>query len=159
MKRPNSPEQHQRETAVTAWVPVLAAVGIMLTGALSTLAVLEMDVFRPAVGDLVVFRPGSQDDDAWQVEVPATDVVSPVVTAGHCTLNPNVMATDGGSLVVEGRQNSTPPLYRLHWAGRRTAQGAADCGAQADVTISRVDLQKLANAAGGFGVGDKGVVR
>jgi hypothetical protein len=25
--------------------------------------------------------------------------------------------------------------------------------------VTRVDLQKLANAAGGFGIGDKGVVR
>jgi hypothetical protein len=159
MKRPNTPEQHQGETSVTAWVPVLAAVGIMLTGALSTLAVLEMDMFRPAVGDVVVFRPGSQDDDAWQVEVPATNVVSPLAPAGRCTLNPNVMATDGGSLVVEQRQDSTPPLYRLHWAGRHTADGAADCGTRADMTVTRVDLQKLANAAGGFGIGDKGVVR
>jgi hypothetical protein len=100
-----------------------------------------------------VFRPGSQDNDTWQLDVPATRITG---SAG-CILNPNVMAADGGSLVVESRQETSPPLYGLHWAGGHTANGAADCGQAADVTVTRVDLQKLANSAGGFGIGNKGV--
>jgi len=34
-----------------------------------------------------------------------------------------------------------------------------NCGAAANILVSRTDLQRLANAAGGFGVGDKGIVR
>jgi hypothetical protein len=159
MKQHNSGHRGEHNTPLTAWAPVMAAVAIMVTGCLSTLMALELDAFRPKVGDVVVFRSGSQDSDAWQLDVPATDVSSPVAAAGHCTLNPNVMATDGGSLVVEARQETSPPLYRLHWAGGHTANGAGDCGDAADLTVTRVDLQKLANSAGGFGIGDKGVTR
>jgi hypothetical protein len=159
MKRQNSEHRDEQNTSMTAWAPVLAAVAIMVTGCLSTLMALELDAFRPKVGDVVVFRPGSQDTDTWQVDVPATEVVSPTVSTGRCTLNPNVMATEGGSLVVEARRETSPPLYRLHWAGGHTAGGAADCGDAADVTVTRVDLQKLANSAGGFGIGNKGFVR
>jgi hypothetical protein len=69
------------------------------------------------------------------------------------------MATDGGSLVVEARQDTSPPVYRLHWAGQQTDAGATDCGKAADFSVTRTDLQKLANAAGGFGVGNKGIAR
>ena len=31
-------------------------------------------------------------------------------------------------------------------------KGSGDCGANADLTLDRYDLQRLANAAGGFGV-------
>jgi hypothetical protein len=153
MKQQNSGHRGERGTPLTAWAPVLAAVAIMVTGCLSTLMALELDAFRPKVGDVVVFRPGSQDNDTWQLDVPATRITG---SAG-CILNPNVMAADGGSLVVESRQETSPPLYGLHWAGGHTANGAADCGQAADVTVTRVDLQKLANSAGGFGIGNKGV--
>jgi hypothetical protein len=159
MKEQNSGHRGEHNAPLTAWAPVMAAVAIMVTGCLSTLMALELDAFRPKVGDVVVFRPGSQDSDAWQLDVPATEVTSPIVTTGRCTLNPNVMATDGGSLVVEARQETSPALYRLHWAGGHTATGPVDCGDAADLTVTRVDLQKLANAAGGFGIGDKGVTR
>jgi hypothetical protein len=65
------------------------------------------------------------------------------------------MAQGGGSLVVEARRMSSPPLYRVHWAGLRTSDGSGDCGSAADLVLSRSDLQKLANAAGGFGAGPK----
>jgi hypothetical protein len=126
---------------------------------MSTLMALELDSLRPGVGDVVVFRPATQDSDAWQMDVPATNVVSKAVTNGTCTLNPNVMAVDGGSLIVESRQDSSPPQYRLHWAGEHTADGASDCGRSAELTLSRVDLQKLANAAGGFGIDNNGLLR
>jgi hypothetical protein len=106
-----------------------------------------------------VFRPGSQDTDAWQLDVPATDVVRLGGSAKTCMLNPDVMAADGGSLVVEARRETSPPLYRLHWAGGRTDNSPADCGTSAELTVTRVDLQKLANSAGGFGVGDHDIGR
>jgi hypothetical protein len=132
--------------------------GIMLTGFLGTLMVLQLDAFRPRVGDMVVFRPNSQDSDVWQLQVPATEVAGRVGMSA-CTLNPTVMATNGGSLVVEARRETSPPVYRLHWAGKQTDSGPTDCGPAADFSVTRTDLQKLANAAGGFGINDKGVIR
>jgi hypothetical protein len=156
------PDQHEHKTSgtpLTAWLPVVAAVAIMATGCLSTFLVLQLDEFRPKVGDMVVFRAGSQDADAWQMTVPAT-VVSPLgEPTGVCTLDPNVMATAGGSLVVEARQDAPALTYRVRWAGQRTAAAVSNCGTEASLTVDRTDLQRLANAAGGFGVGNKGVVR
>ena len=37
-----------------------------------------------------------------------------------CSLDPNVMAEKGGSLVVEGRQDKPSLQYRVHWAGSET---------------------------------------
>ena len=141
-----------------AWLPVLAAMAIMVTGCLSTFLVLQLDEFRPKIGDMVVFKPGSQDTDLWQMSIQAT-VVSPMGAAtGACTLDPNVMATDGGSLVVEARQTEPMLQYLIHWAGAETSKLTSNCGTDANLLVSRTDLQRLANAAGGFGVGDKGMV-
>ncbi len=155
MRRPDPRQQSRNTTSITTWLPVLAAMAVMVTGCLSTFLVLQLDAFRPKVGDIVVFRPGSQDGDMWQMTVPAT-VMGPTATMNRtCSLDPNALATDGGSLVVEQRQETPVLGYRVHWAGGHTDK-EADCGAQADLFVSRTDLQRLANAAGGFGVGDKG---
>jgi hypothetical protein len=154
MRRPNQHEGGSDSSTFSAWLPVLAAVAIMATGCLSTFLVLQLDEFRPKVGDFVVFKPGSQDAETWQMAIPAARVSG----NGTCTLDPNMMATGGGSLVVEGRQDGPQLSYQVHWAGGQTS-AAANCGAGADLTVTRTDLQRLANAAGGFGVGDKGLVR
>jgi hypothetical protein len=131
---------------------------IMVTGCLSTFLVLQLDEFRPKVGDIVAFRPASQDTDMWQMNIPATLVSAMGSPVAECSLDPNVMADKGGSLIVEGRQDEPSLQYRIHWAGSETARGGGNCGASAELLVSRTDLQRLANAAGGFGVGDKGVV-
>ena len=101
----------------------------------------------------------------WQMTIPATLVSTGVsapakgALAVACALDPNTMAESGGSLVVEGLQTVPSLQYRIHWAGSATAKSNDNCGASADLLVSRTDLQRLANAAGGFGVGDKGMVR
>jgi hypothetical protein len=159
------PDQHEpgrnttpQGTSLAAWLPVIAALAIMVTGCLSTFLVLQLDEFRPKVGDIVAFRPGSQDSDMWQMTIPATMVSAMGSPVAECTLDPNSMAENGGSLVVEGRQNEPSLQYRVHWAGSQTARTSGNCGASANLLVSRTDLQRLANAAGGFGVGDKGIV-
>jgi hypothetical protein len=146
-------------TSFAAWLPVVAAMAIMVAGCLSTFLVLQLDEFRPKVGDMVVFKSGSQDTDLWQMSIQATVVSATGTPAGECTLDPNVMATDGGSLVVEARQTEPSLLYTIHWAGATTSKLTSSCGTDAKLVISRTDLQRLANAAGGFGIGNKGVVR
>ncbi|HEY4044703.1 MAG TPA: hypothetical protein VGM32_23060 [Rhodopila sp.] len=125
---------------------------------MSAFLVLQLDEFRPKVGDIVTFKPGSQDADAWQVTVPATLVSAAGSPVAGCSLDPNVMAARGGSIVVEGLEEPAL-LYRIHWAGSMTAEANGDCGGSADLLLPRTDLQRLANAAGGFGVGDRGILR
>ena len=163
MRQPDHNEP-SRNTApqgsnLAAWLPVLAALAIMITGCLSTFLVLQLDEFRPKVGDIVAFKPGSQDTDMWQMTIPATLVSSTGEPVSVCSLDPNVMAEKGGSLIVEGRRDVPTLLYRIHWAGMSTTKAGANCGTSAELLVSRTDLQRLANAAGGFGVGDKGIVR
>jgi hypothetical protein len=161
MRQPNQHEPSRPATpqGLTAWLPIAAAVGIMITGCLSTFLVLQLDEFRPKVGDIVAFKPGSQDSDMWQMTMPATLISTMGSPLTECSLDPNVMAEQGGSLVVEGLQNQPLQQYRIHWAGSPTANNNGNCGGSADLLVSRTDLQRLANAAGGFGVGDKGIVR
>ena len=141
-----------------AWLPVLAAMAIMVTGCLSTFLVLQLDTFRPKLGDIVAFRAGSQDTDMWQMTIPATLATTAGARGDGCSLDPNVMAENGGSLVVEARQDDPAGQYLVHWAGSATAAAPGNCGDSANLMVSRTDLQRLANAAGGFGVGDKGIV-
>jgi hypothetical protein len=162
---PSDPTRHGRPngtpegTPLAAWLPVLAAMAIMVTGCLSTFMVLQLDEFRPKIGDIVAFKPGSEDTDMWQMTIPATLVSATGSPSAACSLDPNVMADKGGSLIVEGRQDEPTLQYLIHWAGSETARTSGNCGASANLLVSRTDLQRLANSAGGFGVGDKGIVR
>ncbi len=146
-------------TSFAAWLPVLAAMAIMVTGCVSTFLVLQLDEFRPKVGDIVVFRPGSQDTDMWQMNIPATIISRTGQPVGECSLDPNAMAANGGSLVVESRRSEPSLQYVVHWVGTPASPPAGGCGSDVDVMVSRTDLQRLANAAGGFGIGDKGITR
>ena len=63
------------------------------------------------------------------------------------------MAVHGGSLVIEARRLTRPPVYRVHWAGGPTDMGSTDCGTITDIMLERTDLMRLANVAGGFSSG------
>ena len=54
----------------------------MITGCLSTFLVLQLDEFRPKVGDIVAFKPGSEDTDMWQITIPATSGFGDRLAAG-----------------------------------------------------------------------------
>ncbi len=142
------------------WVavgPAVLAVSVMLISCIITFLLMNLEALRPKVGDMVVFRPNTQEQDVWQIQVPTYQPTAAGQTS--CTMDPAVIVRQGGSLVVEARDDTTPEAqYRLHWAGPHSANGAGDCAGSADIAVSRVDLQKLANAAGGFGL-EHGIVR
>jgi hypothetical protein len=150
------PEQDPREPTTTSWptwAPALAAaLLIMVIGGMTTYLALQFDALRPQIGDMIVFVPSKADAETWQLKVSTVSVTGREQTAGPCVFDPNEMAATGGSLIVEARDESNPPRFQLHWAGQHTAKGTGDCGSVADLTLDRFDLQRLANAAGGFGV-------
>lgn len=98
----------------------------------------------PNVGDILVFKQGARMPNDWDFTATNADAIA-------CTLTPNVMASVGGSLVVEQRLDDAH-AYRVHWAGGPTSQGVTNCGTSADLTMSRAELQLLSNAVGGPGV-------
>jgi hypothetical protein len=149
-------DEDRRKTtpmAMPAWGPALAAsLLIVAIGGITTWFALQFDALRPQVGDMIVFAPTQSDGDPWQLQVPTTAVAGRAQTDGPCVFDPKEMANAGGSLIIEAREETNPPRFQLHWAGRHTAKGWGDCGASADLTLDRFDLQRLANTAGGFGL-------
>jgi hypothetical protein len=147
-QRPRSPDWASNPI----WTPALAVtVSILLTVCFVSMCMLELEQYGPNVGAIVVFKPSAQGMDMWRITASVDDSSG----SRSCILNPGVMAVSGGSLVVEARRMSSPPIYRVHWAGQRTSDDSGNCGKQADLILSRSDLQKLANTAGGYGAGPK----
>jgi len=152
MIRPDRDPREPTSLAWPAWGPALAAaLLIMSLGGMTTWLALKFDALRPQIGDMIVFVPAQGDADTWQLKVSTTSVAGRDEAAGPCVFDPNEMSAAGGSLIVESREETTPPRFQIHWAGQHTAKGSGDCGTTADLTLDRNDLQRLANAAGGFG--------
>ena len=132
----------QLRTALIAGV-----IAMLLASAAAVVAAARTIDLGPKVGDILVLRPGARFPADWEFTVVIASDQLPV----SCQLQPVVMASAGGSLVVEQRTNNSR-TYRVHWAGRQTSEPASDCGSAADLLVSRIDLQLLSNAVGGPGV-------
>jgi hypothetical protein len=136
-----------------------AAVTVLLTACLVAMCMIQLEQYGPDVGAFVVFKPSTQIADLWSITASIDDGTGPMTTGDAasrtCTLSPSTMSAGGGSLVVEARRMSSPPIYRVHWAGQRTSADSGNCGRHAELVLSRTDLQKLANTAGGYGAGPK----
>lgn len=156
------PKRHfhgQASAADTLTSALTACIVVMLVASFGGLMALLANMhFTPRLGDILVFRSESSVSDL--LKVTATRSV-PDPRLGHwattCTLDPTVMARDGGSLVVETK-SLTAPVFGVHWVGRQTSNGAANCGSSADLTLSRADLQTLVNAVGGMTISGDGNV-
>ena len=162
MRRPDQDDRSKDDRSedgadLGAWAPVVFALIVAIFGVTASLVVLRREAARPVVGDMVVFRAGTDDRGPWRVNAQVTRLAPSGEEAGVCVLNSTTMAAGGGSLLVEARLPSQTTPYRVHWAGKRTDTGTGDCGAAADLLMARVDLRKLATAAGGFGVRTKGI--
>jgi len=107
------------------------------------------DRLRPRTGDLLSFNLGKGVVSDRQDMVTARLVGNSAVVA--CVLQPHVMQTSGGSLVIEATQYEPSLSYQVHWAGARTSDNGADCGRAADLRLSPADLSVLSIAAGGWG--------
>jgi hypothetical protein len=142
----------RRRTSETVGAVVETALRAVVLAALLASSVAVVTVARtidiaPKVGDVLVFRPGARIVADWEFAVVTDSGQVPV----SCKLKPDVMASGGGSLVVEQRFAGRR-LYRVHWAGQRTSNDASDCGRAADLLVPRIELQLLTNAVGGAGV-------
>jgi hypothetical protein len=135
------------EVARTALLACLIAA--LLASSVAVVSAARTIDIGPKVGDILVFRPGSRMPADWEFTVATASTPSTT-----CSLRPTVMASDGGSLVVEERIQA-PRAFQVHWAGGRTSDSAADCGRDAQLVVAGADLQLLTNAVGGAGVEHK----
>jgi hypothetical protein len=135
------------EVARTALLACLIAA--LLASSVAVVSAARTIDIGPKVGDILVFRQGSRMPADWEFTVATASAPS---TA--CNLRPTVMASEGGSLVVEERVQA-PRAFHVHWAGGRTSDSGPDCGGDAQLVVTGADLQLLANAVGGAGVEHK----
>jgi hypothetical protein len=145
----------QDDADEVSWFTVLAIIlAVPLTICVGIVYLLHSVEFGPGVGDIVAFNSTTDLRDLDQLRIPAEYAATNGTTRG-CILSPSIIAESGGSLVIEAKETTTPPAYRVHWAGPRTDDGATNCGTTADLQMKLTDLRVLANAAGGFGVARK----
>jgi hypothetical protein len=130
------------ETVRTAILACLIA--MLLAGSVAMVSAARTLDIAPKVGDILVYRQGARLPQDWEFTVNLT----PTKT---CVMAPAVMASQGGSLVVEERLENAAS-YRAHWAGGPTSHGDTDCGSSVDLVMHREELQLLSNAVGGPGV-------
>ncbi len=130
-------------------VSYLLAFALALTTCL--LSFSDMSQQGPEVGAIVSFDPAEGPRQWDQPGIPAR-YASAAPSPQSCVLVPSLIAAGGGSFVVEAKQTTVPPTFRVHWSGRRTDNGTQDCGRSADLTLALPQLRALANVAGGFGV-------
>lgn len=152
MRRPDRDDRSEEHPDLGAWAPVVFALIVAVVGVTASLVVLRREASRPVVGDMIVFRAGTDDRGPWHVHALVTRLGANGQETGACILNSTTMAAGGGRLLVEVRLPSGTTPYRVHWAGKQTDAGHGDCGPTADLLMARVDLRKLATAAGGFGI-------
>src|SRR6185312_3130003 len=132
----------------------LLAVVVALVGLAGAVKIAQSSVnFGPAVGDIITFDPSGKLPRDLHTQVAVARNGRAV-----CVLDLATVHRDGGSLIVEQRAVNAAAPYRVHWAGKRSSQGAQDCGASADLLIDESNLDLLAMAAGGWGVSHKHLV-
>jgi len=119
-------------------------IATILASSVAVVTAARTQDLAPNVGDILVFKKGARMPSDWDFTATNADAMA-------CTLRPDVMATAGGSLVVEQRLDNAS-AYRVHWAGGPTSDGVTNCGSSVDVTMSREELQLLSNAVGGPGI-------
>jgi len=125
-------------------IPCLVALAVLVGVSDLTRALARIG---PHVGDIIVFRAGTEP-----VTAPDARLIVRRADGRPCVLDIPVLLRGGGSLVIEQRDPTPDRVYRAHWSGVRTADSFGDCGAAADVVLTRTDLGMLSVAAGGFGI-------
>ena len=145
---------HDDAAVATGWTVILSimAAGLCLFVCLVSLS--EAAQIGPDVGEIVSFDPRNGPRYWTQPGIPAVYLrVDEQGRPRTCTLMPSIMAAGGGSFVIEAKETSRPPSFRVHWSGTRTDLGARDCGRSADLVLQLPQLRALATVAGGYGPG------
>ena len=149
----SQPRRQRVDDAAKTLVLTLVA-GALATATTGLSVFAQLNELGPIVGNVLVFNRSDVMADWWRVKAAIDDRAfaswqsgTPVRT---CNLRSSAMVAGGGSLVVEARRMSSPPVYRVHSAGKYTSHGLNNCGTSADLVVSRSDLMRLADVAGGF---------
>jgi hypothetical protein len=134
--------RNPEQLSTTLFGSVAAALAMILIVCASLRLVDELG---PQTGDMITFVPAQNGVVTADARLTVARVgQSPVA---FCTLDPGVMRQSGGSVVVEAVASNATRRYRVHWAGLRTSDTAADCGQAADLLLTPNDIAVLLFAA------------
>ena len=136
------------DNAIRAMRPALAATASVMAVAFVVNAVVALACSTPRVGDVVAFVPSATEpsDDS-------TRLVAHRKGRSDCILDLGVLRRSGGSLVIDTQLDGDAGGFGVHWAGPRTSDDPRNCGGDVDLVLRPRDLDVLALAAGGWGVG------
>jgi hypothetical protein len=127
------------------------AMGIALVGLLVATVVMGLlrlaDSLAPQIGDIISFGNGRKLSTTVQQKIVVTRVGG--ASGADCVLEPRVLRSFGGSIIIEAYRLQPRRVYWVHWKGFRTSAGAADCGPVADLMLSRSEVVELMSAASG----------
>ena len=140
----------KRNDPARALVPTLFVGTCVLAVVMTIGKIMEIAAGTPKVGDMVVFTPSAVG--------PAGEDIRLLVHRQDrygCVLDLATLQRSGGSLVVETEISTQERMFRVHWAGARTSADNGNCGKAADLIIDHRDVDLLALAAGGYGLGPK----
>jgi hypothetical protein len=145
---------HHQERFKGAYTVALIILLILLVGMVGLAGAIRLAQsaaeLGPQVGDIVNFDPARR--------VPRDSPPGLTVNrdgASSCVIDIRTLHRLGGSLVVESRTPRPNRAYRVHWAGKQSAEGTDNCGTSADLTLDDDTLDILAMAAGGFGASNR----
>ena len=137
---------HHETTGVVTTAVLVVLVALVGLGGAIRLAQNAAEL-GPQVGDILTFAPGQRMPYDTPPQVKAERDSLP-----QCVLDTALMHRLGGSVIIESRSALPDRIYTVHWAGRHTSDGAADCGESAELTLTQEKLDMLALAVGGYGV-------
>ena len=134
---------------VLAGIGLVVLVAVLLIVSLSRLA----NELGPRIGTIMAFEPRQTESNDTQVRITTLriDESSP----SSCVLDAHVMLASGGSLLIDAVPFDALRRVRVHWIGARTSDSVNDCGAVADLLLTREDIAALAVAASGSGLAVK----
>jgi hypothetical protein len=144
------PMRYTNEKVARLMLPVVIGAACTFALASAVNAVTEMTGTAPRVGDIVAFA-------ATQIPLVdgATQLIGRRIGQSECLLDLEILQRAGGSFIIESEVAGAPGTFLVHWAGRRTAEARANCGADASLLMDTRDLDTLAASAGGYGAGKK----
>jgi hypothetical protein len=106
-----------------------------------------VETLEPKLGEIIAFNYSARTGALMQEQIVVMKVDNAL--AGHCILDPHIMRASGGSIVIEALQLRPEPMYRVHWAGFHTSAGNEDCGAEADLMLSRIQMVMMISEGNG----------
>lgn len=114
-------------------------VATLLASAVAVATQLRTLQMGPPVGQILRFGPYAQPGPIWRIDAVRS------IDRRRCVLQPTVMASAHGSMVVEQRLGDGRS-YQAHWVGGPTSDGDGNCGNAVDLTIELPAMQTLVNA-------------